>query len=559
MQKIIWTCWFQGRDEAPDLVKRCLTSWERENPDWEVRCLDSRTVGRYLDIREYVDLDCQAITAASLSDIIRIFLLHEYGGAWVDATLYCNRPLDDWLPGAMGTGFFAFDAPAADRMLASWFLACEPGNGIVAKWATRCAEYWRNRDQSEDYFWFHHQFSELLEVDPEARAEWEVVPLISADGAHFFQTYDAMYQPASEWAHKINWTTPVFKLTHRISSELYRPGCLLHQFLNRFDFNEGSTSAKSLRREHSAMPFAATKVSTENLGDHIQILAANRLLARLGIEPQLCVDRDNEIATSAKLTEFGCPVGILVNGWFKTNPREWPPHPNLVPLYLGFHIRLFQSSTLISDAAIENYRKHGPIGCRDDYTLSLLQRHGVDAFLSNCLSLILPRRLEYPERQDQVFVVSRDDQILDRIPEDLGPIRFVSHYSGSTDFEENMRKAADLLTLYRTRARLVITTLLHCALPAIAMGIPVIVFYPQGTGGGDQSDRERFSTLERMIRVFHFDETHKIDWRGRVVEASQYKLALIDAFHSMIKRWQLPPEPVVGPIAPSAALPVSTY
>ena len=559
MQKIIWTCWFQGRDEAPDLVKRCLASWERENPDWEVRCLDSRTVGRYLDIPEYLDLDCQTITAASLSDIIRIFLLHEYGGAWVDATLYCNRPLDDWLPGAMGTGFFAFDAPAPDRMLASWFLACEPGNGIVAKWAARCAEYWRNRDQSEDYFWFHHQFSELLEVDPEARAEWEVVPRISADGAHFFQTYDAMYQQASEWVHKIDWTTPVFKLTHRISSELYRPGCLLHQFLNRFDFNEGSTSAKSLRREHSAMPFAATKVSTDNLGDHIQSLAANRLLARLGIEPQLCVDRDNEIATSAKLTEFGCPVGILVNGWFKTNPREWPPHPNLVPLYLGFHIRPSQSSTLISDAAIENYRKHGPIGCRDNYTLSLLHRHGVDAFLSNCLSLILPRRLEYPARQDQVFVVSRDDQILDRIPEDLGPIRFVSHYSGSTDFEENMRKAADLLTLYRTRARLVITTLLHCALPAIAMGIPVIVFYPQGTGGGDQSDGERFSTLERMIRVFHFDETHKIDWRGRVVEASQYKLALIDAFHSMMKRWQLPPEPVVGPIAPSAALPVPTH
>ena len=90
------------------------------------------------------------------------------------------------------------------------------------------------------------------------------------------------------------------------------------------------------------------------------------------------------------------------------------------------------------------------------------------------------------------------------------------------------------------------------------MGIPVIVFYPQGTGGGHQSDRERFSTLERMIRVFHFDETHKIDWRGRVVEASRYKLALIDAFHSMMKRWQLPPEAVVGPIAPSAALPVPT-
>jgi len=41
---------------------------------------------------------------------VRILLLHEFGGIWVDATLLCNRPLDEWLPSTMTEGFFAFAA-----------------------------------------------------------------------------------------------------------------------------------------------------------------------------------------------------------------------------------------------------------------------------------------------------------------------------------------------------------------------------------------------------------------------------------------------------------------
>ena len=56
-----------------------------------------------------------------------------------------------------------------------------------------------------------------------------------------------------------------------------------------------------------------------------------------------------------------------------------------MPIYLGFHFRLFQSPSLIGPEAIEHYRVHGPIGCRDQHTLSLLREKGVNAFLSHCL------------------------------------------------------------------------------------------------------------------------------------------------------------------------------
>ena len=65
MTKIIWTCWFEGRKNAPPLVKKCLSSWERNNPGWEFRCLDATTIERYVPLRQYIDLDRQSLNAVT--------------------------------------------------------------------------------------------------------------------------------------------------------------------------------------------------------------------------------------------------------------------------------------------------------------------------------------------------------------------------------------------------------------------------------------------------------------------------------------------------------------
>src|ERR1700736_2319609 len=132
MLKTIWTCWFQGREAAPPLVEKCLGSWEEANPDWQFRCLDAGSIGKFIPICDYINPRRQTLTAASLSDLVRLLLLREFGGVWVDATLLCNRPLDEWLPGLMSEGFFAFASPAADRPLSSNFLSAGWDNDLVA-------------------------------------------------------------------------------------------------------------------------------------------------------------------------------------------------------------------------------------------------------------------------------------------------------------------------------------------------------------------------------------------------------------------------------------------
>jgi hypothetical protein len=540
------------------LVETCISSWEEANPDWQLRCLDAGSIEKFIPIRDYIDPERQALTAASLSDVVRLLLLREFGGVWVDATLLCNRPIDEWLPRLMGGGFFGFSNPAPDRPLSSWFLSADCDNHLVAAWTRRMIEYWAARRSTDDYFWLHHLFRDMCETDPDVAHAWARVPKISADGPHALQAGSRMLGPAAEAQAAVDWSTPVFKLTHRLPKEGIPSGSLLQHVLDR--------ATRSSRRQTAAGPsgraspgpvgsFAALKVSTENLGDHIQIISGLRLMSRLGIRPARFIDRDDEIMSAPGLAEESGPVGILLNGWFKTNRLEWPPHPKLVPIILGFHVRLFQCPELVSDTSIEYFRKNQPIGCRDTYTTGLLRGKGVEAFTSNCLSITFPRRGADPDMQTECFVVSRDDRIRRLLPQSLGPYTFISHYSGTNDFAANMAQAEHLLGLYQSRARLMVTTLLHCALPAIAMGIPVVVFYPINDEAGHASDRERFSALDRLVPVYRVDQVDQVDWDARPIDVSEVKLQLLDRFYEMTARLTNAQPPPFGPIAPVGALP----
>lgn len=552
MTRIIWTCWFQGRDHAPFLVRQCLESWERLNPDWEVRCLDRYNLLSYAPSLSEFDLEDRAITAASLSDIARIALLHEYGGVWVDATLFCNQPLDSWLPACMEEGFFAFDRP--DRPLASWFLAAEPGNPVIAAWAEAVEDYWRDRVQADNYFWFHELFRAICAGEPAIAESWARVPRISALPPHQIQEL-GMLSPASDTAPLVDRSLPLFKLTYRYPEDQAGEDCLLHWLIGQPTDVPAPAPAQD-EALAPLSPIASIKVGTENLGDHVQIIAGQRLLARFGLKPDLHVDRDRELADPPPPSLNGDEgqVPILLNGWFKSGNEGWPPHPRFDPIFLGFHIRLFQSPALASEESLAYYADRGPIGCRDVYTNDLLSGLGTESFISNCLSLTLPRRMP-KESQTKTFVVSRDDRLSQAMPAEIGPFEAVLHYSGDTDFWRNMERAEALLARYRDEAKLIVTSLLHCALPAIAMGIPVVMVYPINTPAGRESDMERFSSLAQLLPIHEIEALDAIDWALALPAPGPIKLALIDQLAAALDRRGLARRRAVGPIAPSSVLP----
>jgi hypothetical protein len=135
--KILWMYWHQGFAAAPELVKLCAASWAAKNPDYEIRLLDQRSAAGLVSLPTEITLRRRDLTIQKYSNILRLALLSTYGGVWADATLYCNRPLGDWLDEYAASGFFAFRNEAADRMLSSWFIAAKPDNLLLRRWAER--------------------------------------------------------------------------------------------------------------------------------------------------------------------------------------------------------------------------------------------------------------------------------------------------------------------------------------------------------------------------------------------------------------------------------------
>jgi Polysaccharide pyruvyl transferase len=216
---------------------------------------------------------------------------------------------------------------------------------------------------------------------------------------------------------------------------------------------------------------------SDNLGDEIQSLATEQYLPRLdGL-----LDRDKELHA---VTE---PTFIILNGWFKHGPKHWrenashcwPPSKLVHPAFFGFHIAF---EDLLADEFLEYYRKWAPIGCRDKGTMQMLEQRGVDAYFSRCLTLTFPKRAQTPV-DGAVYIVEGRDRIPDGlIPKDLsaGAV-YKNHYVTKNYMKktEHKREAAKaLLCEYQLHARLVITNLLHCTMPCLAMRIPVVFIAP---------------------------------------------------------------------------------
>lgn len=188
----IWIYWDSGLDKAPEVVKMCIESWRAKNPGWKVHVLDQDRVCEFTTMPKL----SPSMPIQFYADLLRLRLLREHGGVWVDATAYCVRPLDEWLPVVAQRGFFAFfwtpetywyTWPGYHRAVANWFLASEPGNVIISDWEKYSFRYWENRNKPHSYFWHHTLFELLGYMHQPFRRTLRSVPKIGCHGPHIVQ------------------------------------------------------------------------------------------------------------------------------------------------------------------------------------------------------------------------------------------------------------------------------------------------------------------------------------------------------------------------------------
>ena len=95
----VFVCWWQGFDHAPELVRVCRKSWQKNIPN-DLAEIHEITLANYTDYITFPDwimkrVQNETISLTMFSDILRMGLLYLYGGLWMDATCYLTSPLTE--------------------------------------------------------------------------------------------------------------------------------------------------------------------------------------------------------------------------------------------------------------------------------------------------------------------------------------------------------------------------------------------------------------------------------------------------------------------------------
>ena len=293
------------------------------------------------------------------------------------------------------------------------------------------------------------------------------------------------------------------------------------------------------------MKFAGLKYNfSGNLGDQIQSLAAEQHLPKIDKK----FDRDNLRNVNEKEKYL-----LIMNGWFSHFPeRCFPPSDSIIPVFFGFHISDWYGEKgknhFLKPDSISYFKKYEPIGCRDQKTAEMLQAKGINAFYSKCLTLTFPKRKNSP-KNGKVLIVDAENIPLPKFLT-KNALKITQSVPDYYDDDLKTKMAKKLLNLYRDEARLVITTRLHCALPCVAMGIPILFF-------GNQKDyrisilkdlkipihkspakRKGFLKINPIYdfykKIFAFLHYRKINWNPKPVDFEAEKQEMIAKIKKMI-------------------------
>ena len=91
----IWVMWYQGIQNAPDIVKSCIQSIIENRAKHPVYIISKYNLEKYIKLPTYIieKFNKGIFSMQQFSDIIRFALLYKHGGYWIDSTYFVNTPL----------------------------------------------------------------------------------------------------------------------------------------------------------------------------------------------------------------------------------------------------------------------------------------------------------------------------------------------------------------------------------------------------------------------------------------------------------------------------------
>ena len=212
----IWICWFQGIENAPELVKACYNSVLKNYKDKEIIVLTEENYKKYVDMPEHIIKKWEKgyITFAHFSDILRIELLSKYGGLWLDSTIFTTKRSE--LVFNENIELFVFKQVDLDRknslavVASNWLIYANKNNNIINLTKKLLYYYWKDYNYAINYNIFHIFFKLATEI---YKDEWKNVPTFNNISPHILQFElceefnDKRFEQIKNMSdfHKLNW------------------------------------------------------------------------------------------------------------------------------------------------------------------------------------------------------------------------------------------------------------------------------------------------------------------------------------------------------------------
>lgn len=278
------------------------------------------------------------------------------------------------------------------------------------------------------------------------------------------------------------------------------------------------------------------KTRPVNLGDPIQSCAVKNLYREMGIREEDMIPVPRYDLENYEGEECVCVINSASNyEELAYDSHFMPPSHRIHAVVMSLHLHRD-----LSEEEAAYYRQCGGVGCRDAYTVSYLQSLGIDAYLTGCLTLTLPRRTQEQARgADKVYLLDAPADIMRIMPREIREegiaLTNIERYGNPgnrnrisvEDAYAEHRKGEERLSLLRDTARLVITSKLHVASPCLAMGIPVIL--------AKNHFGERFGFIDRLIPTYTPEHYPEINWNPAPVDIETEKARIKELFFHKVR------------------------
>lgn len=121
--KIIHYCWF-GRNPLPKLAKKCIRSWKKFCPDYEIREWNEDNFN-ISSAPLYVRQAYEAKKWAFVTDYVRLYAIFNIGGVYMDTDVEVIQPIDAFLNNRAFSGF------ESEKYVQTGIMASEKGHELI--------------------------------------------------------------------------------------------------------------------------------------------------------------------------------------------------------------------------------------------------------------------------------------------------------------------------------------------------------------------------------------------------------------------------------------------